>query len=282
LADGFTRLRLDRPLPLRVGDRAILRDPGSRTIWGVEVLDPQPPPLSRRGAAAARAAQLRAWDSTLLGEVRRRGVVRRSELIRQGVPDGPLADGTVAVGDWLVSPERAADLRRELVAVVRKSSTPFEPGMTLDAAARALGLEEPGLVPELGGGEVRVEAGRVVAGGLELPAAVTGSLAELRAHLQEHPFGAPDAARLAELGLDPAALAALARAGQVLRIGDTVLLPGADALACEVLRTLPQPFTTSEARQALATTRRVALPLLAHLDHAGFTVRLPDDRRRIR
>ena len=49
-----------------------------------------------------------------------------------------------------------------------------------------------------------------------------------------------------------------------------------------MLRQLPQPFSTSEARQALGTSRRVALPLLDHLDRAGLTVRLPDDRRRVR
>jgi len=38
-----------------------------------------------------------------------------------------------------------------------------------------------------------------------------------------------------------------------------------------VLVTLSQPFTTSEARQALTTTRRVALPLLEHLDARGWT-----------
>jgi selenocysteine-specific elongation factor len=49
-----------------------------------------------------------------------------------------------------------------------------------------------------------------------------------------------------------------------------------------MLATLPQPFTTAEARQALGTTRRVAIPLLEYLDRTGITQRLPDDRRRLR
>ncbi|HEY4464698.1 MAG TPA: SelB C-terminal domain-containing protein, partial [Streptosporangiaceae bacterium] len=44
----------------------------------------------------------------------------------------------------------------------------------------------------------------------------------------------------------------------------------------------PQPFTTAEARKALDTTRRVAIPLLEFLDRARITERLPDDRRRLR
>ncbi len=59
-----------------------------------------------------------------------------------------------------------------------------------------------------------------------------------------------------------------------------VLLPGADARAAELLSRLPQPFTVSQARRALDTTRRVAVPLLEHLDRAGLTERLDEVHRR--
>jgi selenocysteine-specific elongation factor len=49
----------------------------------------------------------------------------------------------------------------------------------------------------------------------------------------------------------------------------------------EELARLEQPFTTSDARQRLGTTRRVILPLLSHLDRQGRTRRLPDDRRSV-
>jgi selenocysteine-specific elongation factor len=61
-----------------------------------------------------------------------------------------------------------------------------------------------------------------------------------------------------------------------------VLAPGAQAEAARTLAALPQPFTAAEARQALGTTRRVAIPLLEYLDRAGITERRPDDRRRVR
>ena len=61
-----------------------------------------------------------------------------------------------------------------------------------------------------------------------------------------------------------------------------VLAPGAEAKAARILARLPQPFTSAAARQALGTTRRVAIPLLEYLDRAGITQRLPDDRRRLR
>ena len=103
------------------------------------------------------------------------------------------------------------------------------------------------------------------------------------ADLADAPFMAPEAGRLRELGLDGRAIGAAARAGLLLRVTEQVVLaPGAAAEAARVLAGLPQPFTAAEARQALGTTRRVAIPLLEYLDRAGITQRLPDDRRRVR
>jgi selenocysteine-specific elongation factor len=77
-------------------------------------------------------------------------------------------------------------------------------------------------------------------------------------------------------------VAAAAKAGRLLRVAPgIVLLPGADHAAAERLAGLAQPFSASEARQALGTSRRVMLPLLDPLDRAGFTRRLPDDRREV-
>ncbi len=85
---------------------------------------------------------------------------------------------------------------------------------------------------------------------------------------------------MAERGLDTKAVAAAAKAGRLLRLTDNlVLLPDAAERAAELLAWLPQPFTVSQARQALGTTRRVILPLLDHLDRRKITRRLPDDRR---
>ena len=101
--------------------------------------------------------------------------------------------------------------------------------------------------------------------------------------LADAPFQAPNAARLEELGLDTRAVAAAERAGLLLRLpGNIMLAPGATDQAAAILAQLPQPFTTAAARQALQTTRRVAIPLLESLDRAGITRRLPDDRRIIR
>jgi selenocysteine-specific elongation factor len=180
------------------------------------------------------------------------------------------------VGDWLVSGAQADAWRSALTDAVRRSPDGLSPA----AAARALDIPHVDLVPALVEPPVHTQHGRLVVSS-DLPAAVRDALDAVYRDLTEAPFSAPDAERLAALGLDRATLARLARAGHLLVVGEgVVLLPGADSAAYDVLSRLPQPFTTSEARQALGTSRRVALPLLALLDRTGRTVRLPDDTRR--
>ncbi len=116
-----------------------------------------------------------------------------------------------------------------------------------------------------------------------LPAPVARAVQAVLADLAEAPFSAPDAARLAELGLDVRAAAAAERAGLLRRLpGNVILAADAGDLAARILATLPQPFSAAQARQALGTTRRVVIPLLEWLDRSGVTRRLPDDRRVMR
>ena len=104
-----------------------------------------------------------------------------------------------------------------------------------------------------------------------------------RAGGASRPFAAPERSQLGELRLTPRELAAAAAAGAILRLpGDVVLLPDAPQAAAGRLRALPQPFTLSAARQALQTTRRVAVPLLEHLDRLRLTERVDGDLRRVR
>ncbi len=284
LGDRVWRLALATGVPLRVGDRAVLRDPGSRATWGVEVIDPVPPPLRRRGAAAARAEQLQTTEQSVGAELARRGIVRASQLHRAGVAVGSLPPGTVAAGDWLVGPELADELRRRLVALVEAAEDCGLGGVAPLAAARSLQLPDPALVDALRAPPLRVRGGRLTTGrGAPLPAAALDALARLSDALAREPFAAPEAGELARLGVDDATTGLLHRTGHVLRLAPgVVLLPGAVDTAVARLGELPQPFSVSEARRALGTTRRVAVPLLGHLDATGRTIRLPDDRRRVR
>lgn len=283
LGDDTARVSLRRPLPLRIGDTALLRDPGRHRVpAGVTVLDVRPEPFTRRGAAAARARELASLTGRPDGaaELRRRRLITRSELAAMGVP----VPREPVAGDWLADPAHWAELRERLVAAVEEhaAADPADPGLPADAARRALGLPDRVLVEALAEGMPQ-RGGRIYgrATAPELPPAVRAAVEEVRRELAAAPFRAPDANRLAELGLTPKMLAAAAEAGALLRLGDgIVLLPGDDARAAALLAELGDAFTLSEARRVLGTTRRVAVPLLEHLDEAGYTVRLDDIRRR--
>jgi selenocysteine-specific elongation factor len=280
-------LALAHPLPLAAGDVGLLRDPGAHRIAGrVTVLDTEPPPLLRRGAAAARARDLEAvGEEPPDGDdlLRRRKVVRVGELRGLGAE---VPRGALAAGEWLVDPEHAATLRARLARAVaeHRRAAPLEPGPTVEAVRSLLDLPDRAVVPVLAAAPLTVRDGRVVDATAPppLPPAVAEALAALREDLRANPFAAPEARRLAALGLGPRELAVAEHAGAVLRVADgVVLLPGADTVAAGLLAGLPQPFTLSEARQALGTTRRVAVPLLELLDRRRLTRRLPDDRRSV-
>jgi len=276
------RLRLARALPLWIGDRALLRDPGRHHIFGgITVLDVDPPPLTRRGAAAARAAVLEGMDGRAdeTAEVRRRGLIRRGDLVRMGVP----VSGTPVAGDWLVDSKRWEAWRRRLGDEVEQwgREHPLDPGAPVEALRQALGLPDRALVEALVTPPLVARGGRVHREGQgALPAPVAAAVEQIRRDLADQPFQAPEAGRLAQLGLGPREIGAAVRVGALVALADNVvLLPDAFDKALEVLAGLPQPFTASEARKALGTSRRVVVPLLEWLDRQGKTRRLPDSRR---
>ncbi|MGH3765041.1 MAG: selenocysteine-specific translation elongation factor [Pseudonocardiaceae bacterium] len=285
LGADTARLGLAQPLPLRIGDRALLRDPGRRgprsIPAGVTVLDVAPPVLLRRGAAAARASELSTMGGTAdgLAEVRRRGLVRLDELLAMGAPEPA---GVPQRAGWLIDPavleQRASRLARAVAE--HAAANPLEPGMPLETARQVSGMPDARLVELLrAAGGLTVVDGRVHLAGPStgLPDDLRNAIAELRAELAQRPFAAPEAHRLAELGLGAKQLAAAVRAGELLKIADGIyLVPGADHDAIARLRGLASPFTLSQARQALDTSRRVAVPVMALLARRGVSRQLPD------
>ncbi len=108
----IARLTLDEPLPLHVGDRLLLRDPGSaaaafadlgagagagpaagraRPSWpplvGATVLDVIPPGFRHRGEAAAAGRELAAWPARPAAAdlLRRHGLLRAADLRAMGL-----------------------------------------------------------------------------------------------------------------------------------------------------------------------------------------------------
>ncbi len=285
---GTARLTLSRPLPLQAGDRAILSDRTRHHLpRGVVVLDPDPLPLRRRGAAAARAVQLAEVGGvpTVDDHLRWRGSVRVADLTAWGVQGEPSAN-TVRVGEWLIEPRQWEKQGAALTAAVRTrvAASPNDPFLAVEAATAATGMPDPALVGPLARAQRLTFTGRGV--GLPGRAASLGTaeqaVREVESALQQRPFAAPERAELDRLRLGNRELATAAALGRVLRLRpDIVVLPDAPARAMRVLSALEQPFTTSQARQALDSTRRVVIPLLEHLDGRGWTERLDTDHRRV-
>lgn len=285
------RITLDWPLPLTVADRLLLHDPARRLVLGsVGVLDPDPPQLLRRGDGTRRGVALAAMppEGDVLAKVAGRGAVEVDYLRRISLvgPDAAPPPQVRELGGWWVHLPAYDEWRRRLRALVENDSQrdQLTPGVSQGAVRDALGTPAAHFIDQLvadAGLEQRSGYVRLPQARTDLGRAEAG-VAELEARLLANPFLAPKAGELAALGLGARELAAAERVRRVLRLqGGVVLLPTAPALAIRTLAQLPQPFTTSQARQALGTSRRVAIPLLEYLDGQGWTRRIDDEHREV-
>ena len=267
LAGDLVRLTLDRPLPLRVGDRALLRDPGSRRIWGAAGARPRSrrrcagavrPPGARR-RSPARGRRRLDGEPTCARRSSGAAVVDARVLARLGVAGHRPAPAGDPRGRALAgrSARAAGALARRVAALVARARPrpPARPRRTAHGARRAPRRALPRAVVAAVAGPRRcgcVAAGCSAADAAPaLPAEVERAVAAIRRDL------AAGAVRRAERR--PAARARARPAprgrggqGRAAAAGSRpgiVLLPGADGQAARLLAGLPQPFTTSEARQ---------------------------------
>jgi selenocysteine-specific elongation factor len=191
-------------------------------------------------------------------------------------PETPSAGATWQEDDATAAAPGKSPVGAVGTAPARSPTAAAGPAPGKSPAATAPGKSPTGAVGPAPAGSPAAAAG-------QLPPRIADAVQAVLDGLAAEPFAAPDSERLRQLGLDARALAAAARVGLLLRVADLVVLaPGADKEAARVLAGLDQPFTTSQARQALNTSRRVAIPLLEYLDRARVTERLPGDLRRVR
>ncbi|AJI78606.1 selenocysteine-specific translation elongation factor [Corynebacterium singulare] len=288
LGGDFARLTLEEPLPLTLLDKFVVRTPGGRHVAaGLEIVDMHPAELTRRGDAQKRAEELADTDVLNPTEwLRRCGYDRQENLVRDGFAVEEVPAGIIEFRDWWIAASQIVTWKERLLRAVRDhaAANPLSPGLPRAAAMDSLGIDDPALLG-LAVAAAKVESAdgvlRVPGQTVDLGPAEKG-VAELERRLREEPFAAPEAADLKELGLGAKELAAAERAGRLLRLqGGVVLLPSAPREAQALVAQLEQPFTLSAARKVMGTTRRVAIPLLEHLDSIGVT-RLVDGQRTVR
>lgn len=318
LSADYARLSLAHPLPLQLLDRFVVRSPGGRHVSaGAQVIDVYPPELNRRGAARRRAEELALLaDGNSVGRdsndsspsatttaaassspftdptgyIQRVGYVPVAQLQRAGFtvsdPKTP-PQGIIAFREWWIAARQITRWKNQLLVALGKHAqdNPLAAGMPRKAAMDALDLREDALLGiaiaaakvEQADGLLRLPGHKVDLGEAE------ASVVKLETWLADEPFAAPEADELQEFRLGAKQLAAAEKAGRLLRLGQgIVLLPGAPEEAKKRIAQLEQPFTLSEARKALDTTRRVAIPLLEYLDEQGITLRLDGGLRELR
>jgi selenocysteine-specific elongation factor len=244
---GFLRLRLPVELPLVPGDRFVLRESGrGETVGGGTVLDVDP---------VVRASHARP-DRSVERVVRERGWVDADALtLLTGGPTAP------TVGHWVVDPPVLAEARERLRSAVAAAGPLGLDVATLDERDRAV-------LDLLAAEGVELEAGRARLRGQEDALADHPYLSALA----DAPFSPPGPE-----GVDRAELSQMVRRGLVVEEGGVYFVPSAlDAAAVEVARLLavkPDGITVAEIRDALGTSRKYVLPILAWLDGHGVTRR---------
>ena len=269
LDSHHTRLRLERELPLHVGDRLLLRDPArAHRIIAADIVDVAPV-QGRRWSAPSEppSADL---------EVRRRGVVTARWLVAAGYRSPP-ADA-IAVGEAWCSREQ---MERWRTVVRQKVATAG--AIPLETVRRDAGIPHTDLLTAVIAGDPQLVAdgSDVRLRGSQQPELAEATVALIR-RLETRPLDAPDAAELRSLALPARDLSRAVAEGRLVEIARGVVVgPEAVTFAMERLQRLPQPFTVGEARAALGVSRRVTVPLLERLDRLGRTTRISDSDRRI-
>jgi selenocysteine-specific elongation factor len=169
LGSSYARLNLDHALPLHVGDRVLLRDPGAapgrggeRPVFGATVLDVSPSRLRGTGAAAAAERELASWPEvpTAPDLLRRHRLLRASTASAMGLGDLP----TPVSGEWLADPAHWQRLRQRLAAAVAAHAErdPLALGLPVEAVRAELGLPGRDLVEALAAWRPRGLAGRPI------------------------------------------------------------------------------------------------------------------------
>ncbi len=280
---GPALLQLSHPLPLKVGDRFIVREVGRRSVvGGGRVLDPHPSigisDLRRSAEVLPGAIEGSADDiaTTLLG-------VRGSESLARLAADsgGGVPAGAVIVGTLALSQESAAELSGRALSTVGSfhRENPLRPGMPKASLASLLSVD-PAVVEALVGASTKLrDDGATVAEegfGGTLTSSQEAAWESLRATLVASGWAVP---RIKEMGIDRELLHALVRQDRVVRIGeDLIYLQEQLDDIVRQLDTLPEQFTVADFRDALRLSRKYAVPLLEYLDSQRVTIRSGDLR----
>ena len=305
---AVAQLRLESPAFVFAGDRLILRDWSERaTLGGGLVLDPDGDRKAFRSEArtkflAARAASPEDAGVFIASQSAHDGAIRASQALLRSRFSSPAiaaavaklgADGAIiTAGDFLVDASRWKFLRSRAIETIDAGhrAHPEEGGLPLNDLRAALQDELPAgeifepLVADLCARDF-VRAGAAIRRASHRPA-LTPQLqaagAKIRSLLAAKPLDPPSRKDLAPDPASQQALRFLIQSGELVDVNVEIVMTAeavkqATAMIGDFIRK-NGPATTSDLRQMLGNSRRVAIPLLERLDRDGLTVRQGDKR----
>jgi selenocysteine-specific elongation factor len=305
---AVAQLRLEAPAFVFAGDRFILRDWAERnTLGGAVVLDPdgnrklfrseaRTQFLNTRSKSIGDIAGFVSSQTVYDGATQKRRLLVQSRFSGADVSaavSGLVASGKIVLaGDFIVDAARWQALRRRAADAIdaRHRAHPEQSGLPLTDLRTTLKDESPvaelfeAVVADLCTKEfVRVGTAIRRASHLPvLPPQLQAAGAKIRAMLAAKPLDPPSRKDLApDIGAQQA-LRFLIETGEVAEINAEVAMSAETVKrATEMIRQFIRahgPATTSDLRQMLGNSRRVAIPLLERLDRDGVTLRQGDKR----
>lgn len=304
----FAQLRFNQPVIGFAGQRAVLRRLSpAQTIGGAVFLDPQSSPV--RASNAARLGLLQAVHSADVPAVAQAlseaggGVFTMAELARllrkTAQAAGLILPETfVRIGVDLMSPQTAIETCK---CDILRALTTYHERHPLHLAAPAAATAPQGWSPRLA---AHVTAGLLARGDIvalgqefalsdhdpraQLTQTQHARLTQLEAQFQTADLAPPAVDRVVQHTDDADLVELLIGTGGLVALHNIALKQRLvfhrEALSGAALRLggafpAPQTFTTSQAREALETTRRIIVPVLEYFDAHHITARSSDTRQ---
>lgn len=282
LEPGIGMIQARSPVPVRCGDRFILRETGRRAVVaGGVVVDPHPPRSEKQAAAAAPgllAALSESPDRVADVLLSIRGTAQLADLERDsggGRPTTSYATGSLAMADSAA--HRLVDQVTDITERFQHDHR-LRPGIPKAELATTLGRGVDSITLVVSGTHGLVDDGATIRTTDFDPGMSTAEERAWQAArlMLRAGFAVPRADRL---GLDRELLHALIRESQLVRVSpDLVYLPEQIETITTALRTMEGEFTVADFRDLIDVTRRQAVPLLEWFDKQGVTRRNGDTR----
>ena len=305
---GIAQLRFAYPVFVFAGDRFVVRDPSARrTVAGGVVLDPAGSSESFRQPAQRKLLRERAAASQSVGiflrtQLARDRVVRRADVlvasrwsaaqVASAIDDCCKTGAALERAGLIIDSAWWRDVRRRAVEFIEAEHAAHSDrtGLELNRLRSFLAHDLPSpeafpvLVSDLcANGFAR--SGDVIHRANHQPSAppaLQPAIARIRAALAAKPFDPPSRKELAPDAISQQALRFLRETKEAVEVGADLILSGAalNEMRARVVEFIREhgAASVSELRQALASSRRVVVPLLEHLDQTNITRRTGDKR----